>query len=82
MVKGNGKTEHRITKLEGCVNDIQGDISEIKNTINNHIPTSIKELDTKIDGIVETINKRPTWLMTFVFLLLSFLLGLVATHYF
>jgi hypothetical protein len=38
-------------------------------------------LDKKIEEVKDAVNKRPTWLMTFIFLIMSFLLGLLVTHF-
>lgn len=35
----------------------------------------------KINEIRSSVEKRPSWMMTGVFLIISFLLGLLATHY-
>jgi uncharacterized coiled-coil protein SlyX len=75
MPKQNIKTENRITTLEEWRKACECDIKEIKETITNHIPTSIKELDTKIDGIKEELNKRPSWFITALVSLLLMLVG-------
>jgi uncharacterized coiled-coil protein SlyX len=73
----NIKTENRITKLEGCMIEVQKDISEINNNLNNHV----NSLTEKIDGIQKTINERPTWLTSLVVSLLLMALGILAGHF-
>lgn len=43
--------------------------------------TEYNFLTSQIAEIKGEINKRPTWLMTFVFLLMTFLLGLVTSNF-
>jgi demethoxyubiquinone hydroxylase (CLK1/Coq7/Cat5 family) len=79
-------------KLDDLCASLKEKVGSIESQVSNHLPTQIKDLDTKndqgieklkigIQDVKDTINKRPTWLMTFVFLILSFLLGLLATHF-
>ena len=60
--KKNNKIEyeHRLTRLETSIITLSGNVTEIKNSLNNHIT----EIYNKIEEVNKKINSRPTWLIT------------------
>ncbi len=66
-------------RLEG-MNEFR---QSMKDQANNFVTrVEYKTLYEKMEDLKEMVNKRPTWLMTFVFLIMSFLLGIVAKNFF
>jgi hypothetical protein len=70
----------RFQKNEDDIASVKDDISNIKVQVNNHLPTAIQNLDEKIDNLRDIINKRPTWLMSGLFALLTGLIIYLLTH--
>ena len=52
-LNGNGKIkiEHRITTLEICQKNQDEKIDYVKTQVSNHLPTSIKALDDRMDTL-------------------------------
>jgi len=74
-----------IDKAEVKMNERLESMNEFRNALKDQTNKYTTRLETdivleKINDLKDQMNKRPTWLMTFVFLILSFLLGIVATY--
>jgi hypothetical protein len=73
---GNGKIklENRLTRLEECNKYMQEDVTYIKRQVDNHLPTSIHELDKKMDSF---ILKAKTQFVTTLLGVLMLLIGVI-----